>query len=68
MIPEHEFFIPFTIPLWGVVETDHTHLGSHLNFVFHADEGKITGAAAYPGMSGHFSYRGTFSITAIYAN
>jgi len=48
MVPEHEFYIPFTIPLWGVVEADHTHVGSHINFVFHAEEGKITAVAAYP--------------------
>jgi len=48
MVPEQEFYIPFTIPLWGVVEADHTHVGSHMNFIFHADDGKITGVAAYP--------------------
>jgi len=48
MAPDHEFYIPFTIPIWGVVEADHIHVDTHTNFIFHADNGKIIGAAAYP--------------------
>mmetsp|Transcript_6538 Transcript_6538/g.8874 ORF Transcript_6538/g.8874 Transcript_6538/m.8874 type:complete len:241 (-) Transcript_6538:162-884(-) len=43
-----DFFVPFTIPIWGVVEEDHLHVDNHLNFVFHVDEGKIIAATAYP--------------------
>jgi hypothetical protein len=42
-------WIPVTIPIWGVAEADHLHINTHLNFIFHADNGKITGAAIYPG-------------------
>jgi len=48
MAPGHDFYIPFTIPLWGVVEPDHVHVGNHLNFVFHGDNGLIIGVTAYP--------------------
>jgi len=43
-----DFFIPFTIPIWGAQEPSHLHIDNHLNFVFHADSGKIIAAAAYP--------------------
>jgi len=46
--PKHEFFVPFTIPLWGILESDHFHVGTHLNFVFHAKTGKILGVSCYP--------------------
>ena len=55
MVPDKEFYIPFTIPLWGVVEADHTHVGSHINLIFHAEDGKLTGVAAYPGILFSFS-------------
>eukprot|EP00276_Gloeochaete_wittrockiana_P014128 CAMPEP_0184332102 /NCGR_PEP_ID=MMETSP1089-20130417/1360_1 /TAXON_ID=38269 ORGANISM="Gloeochaete wittrockiana, Strain SAG46.84" /NCGR_SAMPLE_ID=MMETSP1089 /ASSEMBLY_ACC=CAM_ASM_000445 /LENGTH=239 /DNA_ID=CAMNT_0026655345 /DNA_START=22 /DNA_END=738 /DNA_ORIENTATION=+ len=48
MSPERTFYVPFTIPLWGVVEADHLHVNNHMNFVFHADQGKVIGVAAYP--------------------
>eukprot|EP01090_Pellita_catalonica_P020891 TRINITY_DN7675_c0_g1_i1.p1 TRINITY_DN7675_c0_g1~~TRINITY_DN7675_c0_g1_i1.p1 ORF type:complete len:264 (+),score=15.12 TRINITY_DN7675_c0_g1_i1:37-792(+) len=44
----HNFYIPLTIPIWGIVEKDHIHVDNHLNFVWHALHGKIIGAAAYP--------------------
>ena len=48
MTPEHEFFLPLSIPVWGVQEKDHCHVDNHLNFIFHAVQGKIIGASAYP--------------------
>ncbi|PRP74008.1 hypothetical protein PROFUN_06027 [Planoprotostelium fungivorum] len=45
---EFPFYIPFTIPLWGKDEVDHVHVGIHLNFIFHAEKGKIVAVAAYP--------------------
>jgi hypothetical protein len=63
--PDHEFYVPFTIPIWGIVEPGiitssslqhllsvqigHVHVDNHLNFVFHGDAGKIVAATAYPG-------------------
>merc|ERR1712153_114632 len=46
--PEKKFFLPFSIPLWGVMETDHIHVDNHFNFIFHGDSGRIIGVAAYP--------------------
>eukprot|EP01100_Stratorugosa_tubuloviscum_P005429 TRINITY_DN2421_c1_g1_i1.p1 TRINITY_DN2421_c1_g1~~TRINITY_DN2421_c1_g1_i1.p1 ORF type:complete len:176 (-),score=56.99 TRINITY_DN2421_c1_g1_i1:98-625(-) len=48
MAPGFSFYLPFNIPVWGIVERDHIHIDNHLNFVFHADQGKIIGVAAYP--------------------
>jgi len=48
MAPDHEFYVPFTIPIWGVAEPDHMHIDNHLNWIFHADGGKILGVSAYP--------------------
>jgi len=48
MAPDHEFYIPFTIPIWGIAEPDHLHIDNHLNFVFHAEKGKLLGVSAYP--------------------
>eukprot|EP01091_Cochliopodium_minus_P007716 TRINITY_DN17602_c0_g1_i1.p1 TRINITY_DN17602_c0_g1~~TRINITY_DN17602_c0_g1_i1.p1 ORF type:complete len:229 (-),score=43.82 TRINITY_DN17602_c0_g1_i1:75-761(-) len=49
MVPQHEFFIPFEIPIWGVLEnSDHIHLDNHLNIIFHVEDGNILGVAAYP--------------------
>eukprot|EP01103_Thecamoeba_quadrilineata_P011868 TRINITY_DN2938_c0_g1_i1.p1 TRINITY_DN2938_c0_g1~~TRINITY_DN2938_c0_g1_i1.p1 ORF type:complete len:214 (+),score=13.25 TRINITY_DN2938_c0_g1_i1:143-784(+) len=48
MAPNFDFYLPFNIPIWGVVEADHIHVDNHFNFVFHADEGKIIGVTAYP--------------------
>ncbi|KAL6079095.1 polyprotein [Balamuthia mandrillaris] len=42
------YYLPFSIPLWGMVEQNHFHFDNHLNFIFHAMHGKILGAAAYP--------------------
>ena len=44
-------YLPFAIPLWGVVEENHCHINGHMNFIFHVDRGFILGAAAYPGMN-----------------
>jgi hypothetical protein len=41
-------FMPYPIALWGGVEPSHIHLMNHMNFVFHASEGFLLGAAAYP--------------------
>ena len=49
MSPDKSFYVPFTIPIWGVVEAEHFHVNNHLNFVFHGDKGKIIGASVYPG-------------------
>ena len=51
MSSDHQFYIPVSIPLWGVAETDHIHINNHVNFVFHAEKGKVVAAASYPGMS-----------------
>lgn len=48
MAPNAGFHIPFSIPIWGVVEPDHIHIDTHLNFIFHGDNfGRIIGVAAY---------------------
>lgn len=48
-VPEgHDWYVPFTIPVWGVVEKDHMHIDNHLFFVFHAAAGRILGATSYP--------------------
>ena len=46
--PDGPHYVPFVLPLWGVVEGDHLHMDNHVNFVLHADAGKIVAAAAYP--------------------
>jgi hypothetical protein len=33
-----DFYVPFTIPVWGVVEPDHVHIDNHLNYVLHVDK------------------------------
>jgi len=48
MSPLHDFYIPFTLPIWGVIEPDHSHIDNHMNYVFHADNGNIIAATAYP--------------------
>eukprot|EP00823_Brevimastigomonas_motovehiculus_P002016 TRINITY_DN1306_c0_g1_i1.p1 TRINITY_DN1306_c0_g1~~TRINITY_DN1306_c0_g1_i1.p1 ORF type:complete len:236 (-),score=25.56 TRINITY_DN1306_c0_g1_i1:76-747(-) len=45
---DHTFFLPFSIPLWGLVEPSHIHLNYHMNFVFHVDDGRIIGVGVYP--------------------
>lgn len=41
-------WVPFVLPLWGVVEGDHLHVDNHVNFALHADGGRVVAAAAYP--------------------
>ncbi|PRP87623.1 hypothetical protein PROFUN_04650 [Planoprotostelium fungivorum] len=41
-------YIPFSLPVWGIVEADHIHIDIHINFVLHAERGQILGIAAYP--------------------
>ena len=41
-------FIPFVLPLWGVVEGDHLHVDNRLNFALHADAGRVVAVSAYP--------------------
>lgn len=48
MIPGHEFWIPFDLPIWGVVEDSHIHVDNHVNFIFHAARGSLLAVAAYP--------------------
>jgi len=48
MGPKDEFYLPFNFPMWGIVEGDHIHIDNHMNFLFHANEGKIIGVTAYP--------------------
>ena len=55
MTPGHEVWIPFTIPVWGVVEGSHIHVDNHLNFVFHAWQGSLVAVAAYP-LRDQFAY------------
>jgi hypothetical protein len=48
IVPDYTFYVPFAIPVWGVIEASHLHIDNHLNFIFHADSGKVIAAAAYP--------------------
>ena len=48
MSKDRSFFLPVLVPLWGVAEPGHLHINQHSNFIFHVDEGRIVGAAAYP--------------------
>jgi hypothetical protein len=48
MLPDVDFYVPFFIPVWGVVERDHIHVDNHMNFVLHAWTGKIIAVTAYP--------------------
>lgn len=41
-------WLPFVLPLWGVVEGDHLHVDNRLNFALHADGGRVVAVAAYP--------------------
>jgi len=43
-----ELYVPFTIPLWGVVEDDHIHVCNRVSFIFHVEAGKILAASIYP--------------------
>lgn len=48
MSKDRSFYLPMPLSLWGVVEPGHMHINYHYNFIFHVDEGRIIGAAAYP--------------------
>lgn len=50
MSPAGQDFVPLVLQLWGVAEpgTDHMHVDNHMYFIFHAEGGRIMGAAAYP--------------------
>jgi hypothetical protein len=48
MSADRSFYLPLVLPLWGVSEESHLHINHHMAFVFHADQGRIIGAAAYP--------------------
>eukprot|EP01104_Vermistella_antarctica_P010411 TRINITY_DN2787_c1_g2_i2.p1 TRINITY_DN2787_c1_g2~~TRINITY_DN2787_c1_g2_i2.p1 ORF type:complete len:237 (-),score=31.68 TRINITY_DN2787_c1_g2_i2:143-853(-) len=65
MIPGKAFYLPFTIPVWGLVESDHIHIDNHLNFVFHGAGGHILGVAAYP-VRDNFQYGKVGSIITIH--
>ncbi len=45
---DYTLFLPVEIPLWGFTEPTHLHVNYHMNFVFHAMDGQIVGAAVYP--------------------
>ena len=55
LTPGHDFYVPFTIGLWGLIEGDHIHLTNHINFVVHAFRGTIMGISSYP-IRDQFSY------------
>eukprot|EP01094_Clydonella_sp_ATCC50884_P024731 TRINITY_DN6287_c0_g1_i1.p1 TRINITY_DN6287_c0_g1~~TRINITY_DN6287_c0_g1_i1.p1 ORF type:complete len:239 (+),score=39.57 TRINITY_DN6287_c0_g1_i1:144-860(+) len=59
--PDIEFYVPFSIGIWGVVEPSHLHLDNHINMVFHASGGRILAAASYP-LKDHFHFVGVGSI------
>lgn len=65
--PNHDFYIPFTLPVWGIVEHDHVHIDNHLNFIFHAMpyEGTLMAATAYP-LRDTFQYVRVGSIVGIH--
>ena len=48
LMPDTDIWIPFSIPLWGLVEPTHLHVDNHINFLFHAFRGTLIGVAAYP--------------------
>eukprot|EP01112_Ceratiomyxa_fruticulosa_P004757 TRINITY_DN1529_c0_g1_i1.p1 TRINITY_DN1529_c0_g1~~TRINITY_DN1529_c0_g1_i1.p1 ORF type:complete len:237 (+),score=31.50 TRINITY_DN1529_c0_g1_i1:73-783(+) len=48
VVPDHDFYIPMFIPLWGVNEGSHLHINNHMNFVFHGEAGRVIGASIYP--------------------
>jgi len=48
MSKERSFYIPVTLPIWGVQEPEHLHLNMHLASVFHVEQGRIIGASIYP--------------------
>ena len=46
--PNADFWIPFNLPLWGIVEPTHIHVDNHMNMIFHGFRGSLMGVAAYP--------------------
>lgn len=48
MSADRHFFLPLAVQLWGIVEETHVHVNYHVNFIFHAAEGSLLGAASYP--------------------
>lgn len=48
MAPGTDIWIPFTMPLWGIVEPTHMHIDNHMNMIFHGYNGVLLGASAYP--------------------
>lgn len=49
MTVDRHNYLPFSLPMWGLVEPNHVHVIPHMNFLFHAQDGFILGASAYPG-------------------
>jgi len=41
MAPDHNVWLPLSIPVWAFVEADHIHIDNHVNFIFHATRGKL---------------------------
>lgn len=54
MSPASQVWVPFNLPLWGLVEASHIHVDNHMNMIFHGFSGKIIGVAAYPGIYLYF--------------
>lgn len=50
LTPESNLYVPMPVSLWGAGEETHMHINPHINFVLHATDDFITGAAAYSGM------------------
>lgn len=48
MSKDRSFYLPVSLPMWGVQEPEHLHLNMHLASVFHVDQGRIIGATIYP--------------------
>eukprot|EP01111_Echinosteliopsis_oligospora_P016646 TRINITY_DN6994_c0_g1_i1.p1 TRINITY_DN6994_c0_g1~~TRINITY_DN6994_c0_g1_i1.p1 ORF type:complete len:231 (-),score=30.52 TRINITY_DN6994_c0_g1_i1:28-720(-) len=65
VMPEEKFYVPFNIPLWGVAEGEHMHIGNHMNIIFHAHTGRIIGVAAYP-VSDRWQYVELGSLASIH--
>ena len=59
--PKSDIQVPFVLPLWGLAEQGHFHVGNHVNFVFHGQFGRILGVSAYP-VADTFQY-GTLGST-----
>ncbi|KAI9033028.1 hypothetical protein DFJ74DRAFT_650476 [Hyaloraphidium curvatum] len=53
MSKEGSIYMPYPLSIWGGVEPSHIHVMNHFSFNFHAAEGFLVGAAAYP-LRDHF--------------